>query len=302
MRWKEGTGVMIRSMTGFGSADAQTPTGRLTVEIRSLNHRFGEVLVRLPRDLAPLEDRVRGSVQSRVLRGRVEVTIMREERGARSKSVRPDIELARAYAQALRELSDVLGVAGEMGLSQFAAFPDVIKVEETREDLERLWPELAHAVDEATSALVVMREAEGRRLVDDLAARLDRIEEHVATAAARSRVAALEYGQRLRERIRQMLGEVPVDESRLATEIAVFAERVDVSEEVTRLRSHVAQFRQELSDAVGAVGRKLEFVLQEMGREANTIGSKANDLEITRAVITIKGELESMREQVQNVE
>lgn len=227
---------------------------------------------------------------------------MREERGARSKSVRPDIELARAYAQALRELSDVLGVAGEMGLSQFAAFPDVIKVEETREDLERLWPELAHAVDEATSALVVMREAEGRRLVDDLAARLDRIEEHVATAAARSRVAALEYGQRLRERIRQMLGEVPVDESRLATEIAVFAERVDVSEEVTRLRSHVAQFRQELSDAVGAVGRKLEFVLQEMGREANTIGSKANDLEITRAVITIKGELESMREQVQNVE
>ena len=293
---------MIRSMTGFGTADAQTLTGRLTVEIRSLNHRFGEVLVRLPRDLAPLEDRVRGSVQSRVLRGRVEVTIMREERGARSKSVRPDIELARAYAQALRELSDVLGVAGEMSLSQLAALPDVIKVEETREDLERLWPELARAVNEATSALVAMREAEGRRLVDDLAPRLDRIEEHVAAAAARSRVAALEYGQRLRERIQQMLGEVPVEESRLATEIAVFAERVDVSEEVTRLRSHVAQFRQELSDAVGAVGRKLEFVLQEMGREANTIGSKANDLEITRAVIAIKGELESMREQVQNVE
>lgn len=293
---------MIRSMTGFGSAEVQTATGRILVEIRSLNHRFAEVLVRLPRELASLEDRVRSRVQARVLRGRMEVTIMREERGARPKSVRADIELARAYAQALRELSDVLGVAGEMSLSQIAAFAEVIKIEETREDLERLWPELAHAVDDATSGLVAMREGEGRRLSDDLSARLDRIQEFITVPDARSRVAALEHAGRLRERIRQMLGEVPVDESRVATEIAVFAERVDVSEEVTRLRSHVAQFRQDLTDAVGAVGRKLEFVLQEMGREANTIGSKASDLEITRAVIAIKGELESMREQVQNVE
>lgn len=293
---------MIRSMTGFGNADVPTPRGRLLVEMRSLNHRFTEVLVRLPRDLSALEERVRTSVQARVLRGRVEVTIMREERGGRPKVVRPDTELARAYAQALKELADALGVAGEMSLSQIVSYPDVIKVEETRENLEELWPDLARSVEDATSALVTMREAEGRRLADDLAGRLIQVEEFTLLMESRSRAAAQEYAARLRERIRGILGEVPLDESRLATEIAVFAERVDISEEITRLRSHIAQFRQELSDAAGAVGRKLEFVLQEMGREVNTIGSKTNDLQITRAVITIKGELESMREQIQNVE
>src|SRR5437867_339534 len=203
---------MIRSMTGYGSAELLTPARRFTVEIRSVNHRFSEILVRLPRDLGALEDRVRALVQSRVLRGRVDVTIMREERAARPKTVRSDTDLARAYAQ-----------AGE-------------------------------------------------------------------------------YAQRLRQRVAELLREVPVDEARLATEIAIFAERVDVSEEVTRLRSHLVQFREDVTHATGAVGRRLEFVLQEMGREANTIGSKASDLEITRAVIGVKGELESLREQVQNVE
>lgn len=289
-------------MTGYGNAEAQTTAGRFTVEVRSVNHRFCEILVRLPRDLTTLEDRVRSAVQTRVLRGRVDVTIMREERGTRAKTVRSDIDLARAYAQALRELADVLGVGGEIPLSQLTSFPDVLKVEEAREDVEALWPDLARAVDAAVGALVAMREAEGRRLAGDLQARLARVDELTRTVDARTGTAAMEYAQRLRQRIAQLLGEVPLDEARLATEVAVFAERVDVSEEVTRLRSHLTQFRHEMDDAAGAVGRKLEFVLQEMGREANTIGSKASDLEITRAVIAVKGELESMREQVQNVE
>lgn len=293
---------MIRSMTGYGNAEAQTTAGRFTVEIRSVNHRFCEILVRLPRDLTIIEDRVRSAVQTRVLRGRVDVTIMREERGTRTKTVRSDIDLARAYAQALRELADVLGVGGEIPLSQLISFPDVLKVEEARDDVEALWPDLARAVDAAVGALVAMREAEGRRLAGDLQARLARVDELTRTVEARTGAAAIEYAQRLRQRIAQLLGEVPLDEARLATEVAVFAERVDVSEEVTRLRSHLTQFRHEMDDAPGAVGRKLEFVLQEMGREANTIGSKASDLEITRAVIAVKGELESMREQVQNVE
>lgn len=293
---------MIKSMTGYGSSEVQTPAGRLLVEMRSLNHRFGEVFLRLPRDLAALEDRVRSSIQMRVLRGRVEVTIMREERGLRPKTVRPDADLARAFAQALKELADVLGVPSEMSLSQIASLPDVIKIEETREDVEGLWPDLARAVDEATSALVAMREAEGRRLADDLLDRLARVEDLTHLVAARSREAVRDTAERLRERITRLLGEVPLDENRLANEIAVFAERSDISEEVTRLRSHLVQFRQDVADAVGAVGRRLEFVLQEMGREANTIGAKSNDLEITRAVIMIKGELESIREQVQNVE
>jgi len=293
---------MIRSMTGYGRADAQTPFGRFTVEMRSVNHRFGEVLVRLPRDLAPLEDRVRAAVQARVLRGRVEVTILREDRAARTKTVRADLELATAYAQALRELADALGVPDSMSLSQVAGYLDVVRVEEAKEDLDVLWPALLPAIEVATTDLVGMREAEGRRLAEDLDGRLRRGDELGAVVEARSRDAVGAYVTRLRERITQLLGELPVDESRLAAEVAIFAERSDVSEEVTRLRSHVAQFRQELVDADGAVGRRLEFVLQEMGREVNTTGAKANDLEITRAVITMKGELESMREQIQNVE
>lgn len=293
---------MIRSMTGFGTGEALTPAGRFTIEIRSVNHRFSEVLVRLPRDLSALEDRVRAAVQARVLRGRVEVTIMREERGSRPKTVKSDTDLARAYAQALREMADVLGVAGSIGLSQILALPDVIKVEETREDVELLWPDLSGAVERSVGALVAMREAEGRRLATDLLARLNRVEEWSGAVEARARTAAADYAQRLRQRIAELLHDVPLDENRLATEIAIFAERADVSEEVTRLRSHLVQFRSDVASADGAIGRRLEFVLQEMGREANTIGSKASDLEITRAVIAIKGELESLREQVQNVE
>lgn len=293
---------MIRSMTGYGRAEAQTASGRFTVEMRSVNHRFGEVLVRLPRDLSPLEDRVRTVVQGRILRGRVEVTVIREDRAMRTKTVRADTELAAAYAQALKELANTLRIRDGMTLAQVAALPDVIRIEETKEDLEALWPILARAIEEATADLVEMREAEGGRLADDLEARLGRVEGFGQGIEAQAKRAVGDFVIRLRERIAALLVEVPVDENRLAAEVAIFAERSDVSEEVTRLRSHVAQFRQDLRNAGGAVGRRLEFVLQEMGREVNTIGAKANDLEITRAVIAMKGEIESMREQIQNVE
>ncbi len=293
---------MVRSMTGFGTAEVVTSAGRFRVEARAVNHRFAEVVVRLPRELSALEDRVRPLVQGRVLRGRVEVTIMRDERAGRTRTVRSDVDLARAYAQALRELADVLGVSGEFGLPLIASFPDVLKVEEAREDLEALWPALAPAVEEALDALVAMREAEGRRLAQDLLARLDRVDGILAQVERRALAVRAVYAQRLRQRIAQLLGEVPVDDARLAMEVAVFAERSDVSEEVTRLRSHLAQFRHDVTAAAGPVGRRLEFVLQEMHREATTIGAKANDLDIARAVIEIKGELESLREQVQNIE
>jgi uncharacterized protein (TIGR00255 family) len=293
---------MPRSMTGFGSAEVQAASGRFLVEIRSVNHRFGEVLVRLPRELTPLEDRVRGVVLSRVSRGRVEVSIMRNNRADRARSIRPDTELAAAYAQVLTDLARVVGISGEVTLSQIAALPDVIKIEETPEDVESMWPLLAQGLDEALGALVSMREAEGARLVVDLRARLDRIEARAKEIEGRASAVVTEYAVRLRQRIAELLAEIPIDEQRLATEVAVFAERSDITEELTRLRSHVVQFREDLAGQAGAIGRKLEFVLQEMGREANTIGSKANDLEIARAIIAIKGELESLREQVQNVE
>jgi len=293
---------MIKSMTGYGSADAQSAAGRFRVEMRAVNHRFSEILVRLPRELSSLEDAIRKYLQSHVLRGRVEVFIMREDRDTRLKAVKPDPALALAYAQALKELATVLGVDDTITLSQVAAFPEAIKVEETDASVEEVWPNLKEAVAAATLALLRMREAEGQRLADDLLARVGRIDEFIKTIESRSLSAVNDYAVRLRGRVAELMGEVPFDETRLATEVVVFAERTDVSEELTRLRSHLTQFRHELRDSSGAIGRKLEFILQEMGREANTIGSKASDLEIARAVIAIKGELESLREQVQNIE
>jgi uncharacterized protein (TIGR00255 family) len=186
-------------------------------------------------------------------------------------------------------------------LAQFVALPDVLRIEDDRLDLETLWDALLPAVTGATQALVTMRRSEGQRLARDLAGRLATIEAHHAAIAARSRDVVLAYAGRLRARLAELLGQPPVDEARLAAELALFAERSDISEELTRLASHLTQFRQTL-DEDAPVGRKLEFIAQEMGREINTIGSKANDLDITRSVIAMKGELESLREQIQNVE
>lgn len=288
-------------MTGFGTATAQTPGGRLAVEARSVNHRFSEILVRLPRDLTALEDRIRSLVQTTVHRGRIEVVVSRDDGARRPRAVRADADLAAAYARALRDVAAAVGVTGELTLTQVAGLPDVLRVEDDRVDVESLWGVLQPAVTGATEALVAMRQGEGRRLAEDLVVRLATMDSHHAAIAGRSRQVVHGYGERLRARLAEVLGQVPIDEARLAGELALFAERSDITEELTRLASHLTQFRQTLQEDA-PVGRKLEFILQEMGRETNTIGSKANDLEITRAVIAMKGELESLREQIQNVE
>lgn len=293
---------VIRSMTGFGTATAEVPGGRLAVEVRSVNHRFSEVQIRMPRDLAPLEDRARAVVQARIRRGRVELVITRDEGTRRPRMVRADVEIAAAYAHALRELSGVIGTSGDVTLDQVASLPEVLKVEDERTDLELLWPALEAAVRAASGHLVAMRGAEGVRLAADLVSRVSALEEMTASIAGRSRDVVRAYGERLHARLVELLGETPIDEARMATELAVFAERSDITEELTRLRSHLVQFRQTVAEEDAAVGRKLDFILQEMSRETNTIGSKANDLEITRTIIAMKSELESLREQVQNVE
>jgi uncharacterized protein (TIGR00255 family) len=292
---------MTRSMTGFGTGEAATPTGRYTVEVRSVNHRFCEILVRLPRDLSPLEDRVRQLIQGRVLRGRVDVAIIREDHGKRMRTVTADLELGAAYASALDDLKRALSIPEPLDLSMLASLPDLIRVEEPKEDLEASWPAIASGVIAAIDRLVSMREAEGARLRDDLRQRAERLGGHCAAIEERAPVVVDEYRAKLRRRVQELTNGVPVDQGRLATEVAIFADRADITEEVTRFRGHLAQFQATL-DADGAVGRTLEFIVQELGREANTIGSKANDLEITRHVIAIKGELESLREQIQNVE
>jgi len=293
--------TVARSMTGFGAGEIVTTAGRYGVEVRSVNHRFCEVVVRMPRDLSQLEDRVRALVQSRVLRGRVDVVVVRDDYGRRPRSVKTDVELAKAYISALDGLRQALPVSGTVDLSLLLSLPDMVKIEEEKADVEASWPAVESGAGAALEKLVVMRDAEGARLGTDLLARLSRMEGFAESIAARAPLVVEDYHARLQRRVQELAGSVAVDPGRLATEVALFADRSDITEELTRFRSHLAQFRTTLAGA-GAIGRTLEFIVQEIGREANTIGSKANDLEITRHVIAIKGELESLREQIQNVE
>jgi len=292
---------MLRSMTGFGASDLATAAGRYTVEARSLNHRFLEIMVRLPRELAPLEDRIRALVQGRVLRGRVEVAIMRENYGKRLRTVRIDLDLAKAFASALNELKQALELPGSPDLAMLSALPDLIRIEEQKEDLEAAWTAIAEGLEVALSRLVAMREREGARLASDLGQRVRRLAERADEIERRAPLVVQEHAARLTRRIEELIGMPPVDEGRLAAEVAIFADRSDIAEETTRFRSHLAQMQQMLIGS-GAAGRTLEFLVQELGREANTIGSKANDVEISRAVIAVKGDLESLREQIQNLE
>ena len=292
---------MLRSMTGFGASDLATAAGRYTVEARSLNHRFLEIIVRLPRELAPLEDRIRALVQGRVLRGRVEVAIMRENYGKRLRTVRIDLDLAKAFASALNELKQALELPGSPDLAMLSALPDLIRIEDQKEDLEAAWTAIAEGLEVALSRLVAMREREGARLASDLGQRVRRLAERADEIERRAPLVVQEHAARLTRRIEELIGMPPVDEGRLAAEVAIFADRSDIAEETTRLRSHLAQMQQMLIGD-GPAGRTLEFLVQELGSEANTIGSKANDVEISRAVIAVKGELESLREQIQNLE
>ncbi len=296
---------MVRSMTGYGAAEPSADGGRWWVEVRSTNHRFLEVVVRLPRELGALEDRVRAAVAERVRRGRVEV-LVREDSGLRPREAVVDTALARRYADALERLRRELGLAEPVTLGALLALPEVVRLEETRPDPEATWETLQPVLRRALDRLVDMRAAEGGRLAADLRERLSRLEGWVERVAQRAEELPRAYAQRLRQRVAELLRSLDVDqtpdEARLALEVAAFADRCDVREELVRLRSHLQEARALLEGSDGSVGRKLEFLLQEMQREVNTVGSKAADLEVTRAVVEMKSELEAIREQVQNVE
>lgn len=296
---------MVRSMTGYGAAEPSADGGRWWVEVRSTNHRFLEVVVRLPRELGALEDRVRAAVAERVRRGRVEV-LVREDSGLRPREAVVDTELARRYADALERLRRELGLAEPVTLGALLALPEVVRLEEARPDPEATWEALHPVLQRALERLVDMRTKEGGRLAADLRDRLARLESWVERVAQRAEELPRAYAQRLRQRVAELLRSLevdqPPDEARLALEVAAFADRCDVREELVRLRSHLEEARALLEGPDGSVGRKLEFLLQEMQREVNTVGSKAADLEVTRAVVEMKSELEAIREQVQNVE
>jgi uncharacterized protein (TIGR00255 family) len=291
---------MIRSMTGFGAGHGAAGGEALDVEVRSVNHKFCEVKVRLPRELAALEPEALKLVKERLARGGIDVSIRRGSAGG-GLAPRVDLALADAYARAFEALRARLGLPGAVTLADVAAADGVLRLDEPALDLEAARAALRTAMTQALEALVAMRAREGEALATDLAGRLDGTEALVSRAAALVPQTVEHHRKRLAERVEELTRGIPLDPSRLAQEVALFADRTDVTEEVTRLRSHLAQARNLLKGGEPA-GRKLDFLVQEMHREVNTIGSKSQSAEIAAIVVTAKAEVERMREQVQNVE
>jgi uncharacterized protein (TIGR00255 family) len=292
---------MLRSMTGFGSGQATKAGESLTVEIRSVNHKFCEVKVRLPRELGGLEALVQRVVKERVARGTVEVTVRRAARTGTGLVPQADVGLAKEYRRAFSELAAALGVADEVCLRDIALMPDVIRMEEPQVNLDDAASALEQALAEALDGLTAMRDKEGESLKADLSARLALVSATVDELVGLAPKAVEEYRARLAEKIAELTRGVTVDPQRLAQEVAFFAERTDIAEEMTRLHSHLEQFRALLS-AKEPVGRKMDFLVQEMHREVNTTGSKSQHPEISSRIVALKVELERIREQVQNVE
>jgi uncharacterized protein (TIGR00255 family) len=294
---------VIKSMTGFGRGEYQDNEHRLIVEIKAVNHRYNEIVIRMPKNLGPLEDKIRRSVSNTLVRGRIDVFITMDEYGQKKRAVRIDKELAIAYNRALKDLGDLFSVAINDNIYQIAKYPDVIKAEEVTEDVLTLWPKLSQAVDVAVSNLMSMRLTEGLNIQQDLVLRIADVEAYIAAVEKRAPQVLVEYREKILGRMRELLatiGEEP-DNGRLLQEAAIFADRTSITEELVRLKSHLTQFRTALK-ADDAVGRKLDFIVQEINRETNTIASKANDFTVVNTVVEIKSELEKVREQIQNIE
>jgi uncharacterized protein (TIGR00255 family) len=294
---------MIRSMTGFGQADGELPGSRVHIDVKSVNHRFCEVVVRLPRELQSFEEPLKKIVQRAAKRGRFDVFVTTERIADGNRcDVELDWTLVQAYAEAAKQLQRKLGLQGELSVNELLQLPNVISIKEAQADAAETERVLKATLEKAVERLTAMRDIEGRNLAADQEARLDALEESRKAIAVLAPQAVSEYAAKLRERIRDLLqAEVLPDEQRLATEVALMADRSSVDEELTRLDSHIGQFR-ELLRANEAVGRKLDFLIQEMNREVNTIGSKAAHTNMVKRVIEMKAELEKMREQVQNIE
>lgn len=288
-------------MTGYGRARATRNLRDITVEIRSVNNRYLDCTVKMPRMYAFAEDAVKARVQKAVSRGKVDVYITVDASAADVAQVNVNTALAAQYAQALRALAAVCGTEGQVTPEQLARFPEVLTVTKADEDLECVSADLCAVLDEALDSYNAMRAVEGVKLAEDIGARLTAIEGMTAQVEERSPETVREYRQKLTARMQEVLQSTAIDEQRILQEAAIYADRIAVDEETVRLRSHVSQLRGMLQSDQ-PMGRKMDFLIQELNRESNTIGSKCSNLDIARIVVDLKGEVEKIREQVQNIE
>lgn len=292
---------MLKSMTGYGRQETVTEGKKILVEIKSVNHRFSDYNVKVPRHLGFLEEKVRKYASEKVTRGKIDIYVAVENYDEADHDIMLNEELAKNYIEVLQELRDKFGLRDDISVSSVARYGDIFKTERREEDQDKIWELVKSVMTDAMDAFIAMREREGERIEKDLRERIAYMSELAKEVDERSPQTVAEYRGKLYAKIKELLEDREIEETRILTEVAIFADKVAVNEETVRLGSHFEEFYQIL-DSGKPAGRKLDFLIQEINREVNTIGSKANDIEIAKIVVTLKGEIEKLREQIQNIE
>lgn len=291
---------MIKSMTGYGRAKLSKDDREYQIEIKSVNHRYLDISVRIPKQLSYLEETIKKEIAKKVKRGKIDVFVTFENNSLEGKEIKINTELAKAYIDELKKLAEKENILSDIQVTEISQYPDVLNIQSSQDD-EKITEEVLETITIATDNLVQMRETEGNKISEDLLKRLNTINRKLEKIAKLSTGLIEEYVVKLEERIKEILKNQEIDKARLTQEVVIYADKCSIEEEVTRLNSHISQFKN-LLNSNEAIGKKLDFIIQEMNRETNTIGSKANNLEITNGVIDIKTEIENIREQVQNIE
>ena len=292
---------MFKSMTGFGRCEIANEQQKITVEMKAVNHRYCDINIKMPKKLSIFEAGMRNLLKKYIQRGKVDVFISYEDYTENNMVLKYNEELAAEYVDVLRRMSEKFGIENDVRTSSLSRYPDVLSLEEQAVDTDELWSVIESALNQACTQFVDTRLVEGENLKNDLISKLDGMLVDVDYIEERSPEILAEHRQKLEAKVRELLGDATIDENRIITETTIFADKICVDEEIVRLRSHIASTRQALMDG-GSIGRKLDFIAQEMNREANTILSKANDLEVANHAINLKTEIEKVREQIQNIE
>ena len=291
----------MRTMTGFGRAKLEKNNRIYSIEIKSVNHKYSDISIKLPRSLNYLEDSIKKQISLKVARGKIDVFVTFENYSEQGKEVVINEELVKEYMEKFKLLAEQNNLSMNIPVTEITKLPDVLTLKETEEEEDTIQNELLECLEQAINNFVEMRTIEGNKIKEDLKARIDKVECDVQKISEYSTRLVQEYVVKLEERIKEILKTDVVDQSRLAMEVVLFADKCSVEEELTRLKSHIEQFRT-LINSEGTIGKKIDFLLQEMNRETNTMGSKSGSLDITNLVVNIKTELEDIREQIQNIE
>ena len=301
LAFRLGTISMLKSMTGFGRCEVSEGERKITVEMKSVNHRYLDVTLKMPKKLNFFESAIRALLKEYIQRGKVDVFITYEDLSHKSAALSYNPAIAAQYMEYFRQMEEEFGLENDISVSALARFPEVLTMEEQVEDEEELWNGLKKALEGAFAQFVETRITEGENLKKDILAKLTFLEQEVSAVEERSPQIVAEYRQKLEEKVAELLADTQLEENRLAAEVILYADKICTDEEVVRLKSHIQHMKETLEESNG-IGRKLDFIAQEMNREANTILSKANDLDISNRAISLKTEIEKIREQVQNVE